>query len=69
MGQECNEVIAQSQDLRDGDGTWEIHDSEIMMDFGGSLMWAHPTGFLSFRGIEFMCDIDHSGSYGLDRAE
>ena len=33
----------------------------------GARGWLYPTGLLSFDGIEFVCEVDHAGSYLLRR--
>jgi hypothetical protein len=65
----CNDLISDSTDLRSGEGTWEIHDMGISMNVDESSVWAYPMGFLSFDRIAFICDVDHAGSYVLDRAD
>lgn len=66
----CDDVLAQSTDRVGGSGDWSLEDSgSIFVTLESGSIFLYPVGFLSFSGLEYLCDVDGVGAYRFDRED
>lgn len=67
QGDGCQDAIAQSDDLRSGEGEWSDEDDFYYLYFEDGAVQAYAGGFPAFDRLEIRCDVESGGAYRFDR--